>query len=313
MKPLLTTLILSFLILPLFTFAQYKPAVGADGTISEGLVPCEGAFCSTCDVVVLANTGIKWLLTLSFLFFAVLAVYAGSKLIMAQGRAGALQDAKQSFTNAFIGLIIILVAWILVDTLLRNVLGKNGELSGGVIEGYGPWSKIECVEQVVPGEAVAGYFEGDAAFVQTLQNATPAGTSIQASTGCSGSACVQITIPCVAKGCTISADMVDKLSRMHQQAAVAGARVTEAMPPSRSHKSPCHTQGWCVDYSKAGGMNAAEVKRVIDAAYAAGLRPVYEVSTPAEANSLVSGGVPRANILVLGSHISAPHFSIYGR
>jgi hypothetical protein len=60
-------------------------------------------------------------------------------------------------------------------------------------------------------------------------------------------------------------------------------------------------------------MSAAEVKRVIDAAYAAGLRPVYEVATQAQASSLIAGGVPRANILVLGSHITAPHFSIYGR
>ena len=164
MKPLLTTLILSFLILPLFTLAQYKPAVGSDGTLTEGLVPCEGAFCSTCDVVVLANTGIKWLLTLSFLFFAVLAVRAGVKLVISQGNPGALSDAKQSFTNAFIGLVIIMVAWILVDTLLRNVLGKDGVLSGGVIENYGPWSKVKCVEQVTPEVAQAGYFEADAQY-----------------------------------------------------------------------------------------------------------------------------------------------------
>jgi hypothetical protein len=185
MKPLLTTLVLSFLILPLFTYAQYqKPEVGPDGTISEGLVPCEGALCSTCDVVVLANTGIKWLLTLSFLFFAVLAVRAGVNLILAQGKPGALQDARQSFTNAFIGLIIILVAWILVDTLLRNLLGKDGVLSGGVIENYGPWSKVKCVEQVTPLKAVANYFGGDPAYLQEL--ATANGGSIPPVTGAGG-------------------------------------------------------------------------------------------------------------------------------
>ena len=167
MKSLLATFILSLFILPLVTFAQYAPAVGADGTISEGLVPCEGSFCSTCDVVVLANTGIKWLLTLSFLFFAILALRAGWKLIISQGNPSALTDAKQSFTNAFIGLIIILTAWILVDTLLRNLLGKDGTLSGGEISGYGPWSQVQCIKQstVLSPDEITPYFAGDAEYV----------------------------------------------------------------------------------------------------------------------------------------------------
>jgi hypothetical protein len=175
MKPLLTTLVLSFLILPLFTFAQYKPPI-ADGVITgtdNGLVPCEGSFCSTCDVVVLANTGIKWLLTLSFLFFAILALRAGWKLIISQGNPGALSDAKQSFTNAFIGLIIILTAWIFVDTLMRQLL-KGGT---GDVNGYGPWSKVQCIDQVkpLPPNEIGTYFGGDLPYIpgQPMKSYTP--------------------------------------------------------------------------------------------------------------------------------------------
>lgn len=106
--------------------------------------------------------------------------------------------------------------------------------------------------------------------------------------------------------------MVARLERMHNAAGVSGARVTEAMPPSRAHKSACHNNGTCVDYSKRGGMTAAEVSRVISAASANGLRAVYEVKTNAEMNTLVAGGVPSGSIKVLGDWISAPHFSIYG-
>jgi hypothetical protein len=87
--------------------------------------------------------------------------------------------------------------------------------------------------------------------------------------------------------------------------------VTEAMPPSRPHKSSCHNNGTCVDYSKAGGMTPAEVSRVINAANANGLRPVYEVVTQSQKDTLVAGGVPEAYVKVLGDWISAPHFSIY--
>ncbi len=106
--------------------------------------------------------------------------------------------------------------------------------------------------------------------------------------------------------------MVSRLARMHSTASVSGARVTEAMPPSRQHKSACHSNGTCVDYSKSGGMSAVEVSRVIAAARANGLRAVYEVQTAAQMASLVAGGAPSSNISVLGDWISAPHFSIYG-
>ncbi len=140
-----------------------KPTVQKDGTLEagKGLVPCSGFNCSVCDVVVMANTGIKFLLTLSFLFFAVLAVYAGVKLVISQGNSSALSSAKQSFTNAFIGLIIILVAWLIVDTMMRQLLkGGNGN-----IDGYGPWSKVQCTEQTDVKPAQTKLFEGDAEFV----------------------------------------------------------------------------------------------------------------------------------------------------
>ncbi len=163
MKPFLTIIILSFLILPLITLAQYRPPVSDEGIITgqnNGLVPCEGSFCGTCDVIILANTGIKMLLTLSFLFFAVIAVRAGFKLVISQGNSGALSEAKQGFTNAFIGLIIILVAWLIVDTFLRQLLaGGTGDVNG-----YGPWSKVQCTTQVEPGVAQEGQFDGDPEF-----------------------------------------------------------------------------------------------------------------------------------------------------
>ena len=160
-----------------------------------------------------------------------------------------------------------------------------------------------------PEEAVAGQYPGDPEFEPT---ALPSGVTVPRSQGCTGGTCVPLTIPCDAKGCNISPDMVKRLEGMHNQAKVAGARVTEAMPPSRAHKSSCHYNGTCIDYSKSGGMNGAEVKRVVDAAFANGLRPVYEVKTQAQKDALVSAGVPAANIKVLGDWISAPHFSIYG-
>ena len=183
---------------------------------------------------------------------------------------------------------------------------------GGNIQGYGPWQEVKCAEQT-EAKTETGFFEGDEAFEQRLIAATPSGTTITPSTGCTGGTCVRLTIPCSnTNSCSIAPDLVDRLARMHQQANVVGARITEAMPPTLNHRDPCHTNGTCIDYSKVGGMNAAEVRRTINAAYANGLRPVYEVRTAGEKATLVSGGVPSANILVY-SKATAPHFSIYGK
>ena len=140
-----------------------KPTVAADGTIDaakSGFVPCSGITCSPCDLVVLFNTVLKWFMTMAFLLFAVLAILAGFKLISSGGNSGALKEAKGSFTNAFIGLLIILSAWLIVDTLLRKLLPSgNGEISG-----YGPWASVQCANQV-GASVTASYIDGDTPYV----------------------------------------------------------------------------------------------------------------------------------------------------
>ena len=159
MKPLLT-LTLATLFFTQVAYAQETPTPDSP----SGFISCEGKSCSACDFVVLGNTAIKWLIGISFLFFGVLAVRAGIKLVTSQGNPGALQDAKSSFTNAFIGLVIILVAWLLVDTIMRQLV-KNS----GTIEGYGPWSEVRCSVQVSPGLSPE-YFASDREFEATVRN-----------------------------------------------------------------------------------------------------------------------------------------------
>ena len=142
--PLIITLVI--LLAPDLALAQGN--ITPDGLYTGGgLIPCgqtAANACNSCHVVILANTIIKWLIGITFMIFAGMAVYAGVKLVMSGGNSHAKEDAKQMFTNAFIGLFIILAAWLMVDTLLRFVL-KNGET--GKIDGYGPWSEVECVTE----------------------------------------------------------------------------------------------------------------------------------------------------------------------
>ncbi len=305
MKPFLKSVIIVTLLLLFLPIEEVSAQ-------ASNFVPCDGADCSACDFVSMINVIIKWLFGMIFVLFAVLMTKAGFGLVTSGGNQSALDAAKSNFQNALVGIIIVMAGWLIIDTVMKGTLKVDPVtgVSTGEIIGYGPWSQVKCQVQ-----NVAFRWEGDPDSAGTPDpTVTATSTSLgPRPTGCSGGTCAPLGIPCAnAASCSISPDLVARFQAFHAAAGVAGARVTEAMPPTRTHKSPCHTNGTCVDYSKSGGMTAAEVISTINAASANGLRPVYEVVTQAQKDSLVAAGASASNIKVLGSWISAPHFSIYG-
>ena len=118
-----------------------------DSVSAQSFVPCDGLECNACHLVEMGNTILMWLIGVLFLVFAVILAMAGWGLVTSAGNQTALSDAKSKFTNAFIGLIIVLAAWLLVDTLMKGLL-KSGD---GTITGYGPWSQVKCVTQPTTG------------------------------------------------------------------------------------------------------------------------------------------------------------------
>lgn len=121
--------------------AQYRVEVGGEGFM--GMVPCSADGCGTCELVTLANTVIRWLITTLFVVFAVIMVVAGFGLVTSGGSQSALEGAKSKFQNALIGIIIVLAAWLIVDTLLKGILAGGT----GNIMSYGPWSEVQCTAQ----------------------------------------------------------------------------------------------------------------------------------------------------------------------
>lgn len=114
------------LVFPFFVFGQ----TGGAG-LPKQIVPCTGVNCTVCDLATLAqniiNTGIFIFIFFSALMFA----YAGF-LYLTNEAIQMQQQAKSIFKNVTIGLIILLAAWLLVDTLMKSVLGGT----------FGPWNDI---------------------------------------------------------------------------------------------------------------------------------------------------------------------------
>lgn len=122
---------------------------------------CSGPDCSACNVVDMVNEGLVWLIGILFILFAVLVTIAGVKLVTSGGNPGALNAAKSSFINALVGMIIILSAWLIVDTIMRGLVGgidENGNsrpgeigvVQGGRVTGWLAWSEVECQVQEEP-------------------------------------------------------------------------------------------------------------------------------------------------------------------
>lgn len=136
------------MILALQFFALAGIVVAADETTTGGLAQlagCSGPDCTACNVVDMMNGLIKWLIGIMFILCAVLLTVAGVRLVTSGGNSHVLDEAKGMFTNALIGLIIILAAWLLVDTVMRGLVGDDGKLAtDGDVSGWLYWSQVQC-------------------------------------------------------------------------------------------------------------------------------------------------------------------------
>ncbi|MEZ4200671.1 MAG: pilin [Candidatus Paceibacterota bacterium] len=88
-----------------------------------GLVPCSGPDCTFNDVVRLANRVINFLVQLLVVLGTIALVISGFKLVTSGGDQAAMESAKKMFTNVVIGLIIVLAAWLIIDTVLKMLTG----------------------------------------------------------------------------------------------------------------------------------------------------------------------------------------------
>ncbi|HEY4526511.1 MAG TPA: hypothetical protein VJK53_01550 [Candidatus Paceibacterota bacterium] len=118
-----------FFVAPTFALA----AAGLPGQIVPERCNGVGGCQSVCDIATVAqnvlNTGIYIAVFLSAVLFA----WAGW-LYLTSVAGGEISRAKEIFVNVAIGLIIILAGWLVVDTLMRTLVGNGGS--------FGPWNKI---------------------------------------------------------------------------------------------------------------------------------------------------------------------------
>lgn len=111
--------------MPVFSFAQ---EVKKD----LGLIPCnQGAECDFKAFLTLINNVIRFILVyLAVPICAIMFAYSGFLLVTAgEETASARTKAKDIFTNAAIGLLLVAGAYLIIKTLL-SILGYNASWIG---------------------------------------------------------------------------------------------------------------------------------------------------------------------------------------
>ncbi|MEK7608123.1 MAG: hypothetical protein AAB495_00905 [Patescibacteria group bacterium] len=174
-------------------------------------------------------------LALGGLLAFIMILYAGIRYAASRGNPSSQSDAKDAITQALLGLLLLMGAYIILRTI-------NPELVT---------LKLPVIERLnVPPPPTGPFLSG---------------------TGCQGT-CAAITSLSCKNGCEAAAPMVEKLECMAKSGGTSGFWVTEGMPPSVLHQSACHNNGCCVDIALQSGstVDCGAVKRAIQAAQACG-------------------------------------------
>lgn len=133
--------ILGFLIIFAACYVLLVSSVSA-WTYGEPIVHCGRIGtpdCTRCDLLILARNVIDFIMfgatpVVATFFF----VWAGIMLMLGGANPGMLSQGKAMFKNALIGVAIVMLSWLITNTVIQTFLKPN------VVGVGGDWFKITC-------------------------------------------------------------------------------------------------------------------------------------------------------------------------
>jgi hypothetical protein len=125
-------IILAIVIAALFISIALVLPGGVFAQDTGGLVPCSGDDCDFCSLAQLGQRIINLAIFLAVFLSAILFAWAGWNYLTNFGDTGKVAKAHEVFRNVAVGFIIILAAWLIIDTLMKTLLGGH----------FGPWNEV---------------------------------------------------------------------------------------------------------------------------------------------------------------------------
>lgn len=109
---------------------------------SAAIVPsCGGvgqAACSYCDLLQLVKNVMDFMLYLVFPLATIGIIIGGFNIMLAAGSSSRVQTGKKYITAAVVGILIALLAWTILDTILKVI---SPDFQVGKL---GPWNQLKC-------------------------------------------------------------------------------------------------------------------------------------------------------------------------
>ncbi len=112
--------------------------------------------CTICHLAVLVINFTNFLMKIIAFPAAALLVAIGGLTLLISGASENLRTlGKTILTNTVIGLIIVMIAWLLVDTAIKTLVGESSSNFFGT---FGPWHEVRPERCPVAGESLVSSF-----------------------------------------------------------------------------------------------------------------------------------------------------------
>lgn len=112
------------------------PQITLSAGIPDRIVPCNGVECTCADLGTVAQNIINTSIFVAIFLSAILFAWAGWKMISSKsiGSGEGVAQGKEVLSNVVIGLVIIIAAWLIVDTIVKTITAS------GAVQGV--WNTI---------------------------------------------------------------------------------------------------------------------------------------------------------------------------
>lgn len=118
--------------------------ISFQGAFAQGLVPCGGAGqrpCSICDFGILVINITNFLIyNIAIPLAGLMIVIGGVMIMIGAASEERVKAGKKMFTNAIVGIVIVFLAWLMVDTVIKVLTGSFGQRS--FFGTFGPWNSL---------------------------------------------------------------------------------------------------------------------------------------------------------------------------
>ena len=106
----------------------------------QPVVPCDGSVAKPCDfnaLVVLANNIISIGIYLAILVAVAMFAFAGWLYLTSAGDTGKMKQAHTIFTNAALGFVFVLAAWLIITLILDTLVKEGSALRALLVKIFG--------------------------------------------------------------------------------------------------------------------------------------------------------------------------------